>query len=178
MALVNRVTRLFKADFHAVLDRIEEPDGLLRQAIREMQEDLADGEQQLRGFHHEARQLQQRESDLQHSLKKIEDELDICFAADKQDLARNLVRRKLEQQQRMQHTNKRQQQLQQQIKDSEARLSLNQQQLESMQQKAECMLESSDVSSTEFEQYGISEIGVQDNDVEVAFLKEQQRRTS
>ena len=103
MALVNRVSRLFKADFHAVLDRIEEPDVLLRQAIREMQDDVAEDEQRLQACQLEQRQLQQRESDLQHSLKKIEDELDICFSADKEDLARKLVRRKLEQQQRLQH---------------------------------------------------------------------------
>lgn len=36
MALINRATRLFRADLHAVLDRIEEPDILLRQAVREM----------------------------------------------------------------------------------------------------------------------------------------------
>lgn len=178
MALVNRVTRLFKADFHAVLDRIEEPDVLLRQAIREMQDDLVDGEQQLRGLNVDARQLQQREVDLQQSLKQIEDELDICFAADKEDLARQLVRRKLEQQQRLRHANKRQQQLQQQITDIESRLSENQQQLEAMQQKAECLLETSEVVASEFEQYVGNELGVQDSDVEVAFLKEQQRRVS
>jgi phage shock protein A len=33
MALINRISRLFKADFHAVLDQIEEPEGLLKQAI-------------------------------------------------------------------------------------------------------------------------------------------------
>jgi len=37
MALVTRLTRLFQADFHAVLDRIEEPDLQLKQAVREMQ---------------------------------------------------------------------------------------------------------------------------------------------
>ena len=47
MALVNRISRLFRADFHAVLDQIEEPDLLLRQAIREMQDDMAQDEQQM-----------------------------------------------------------------------------------------------------------------------------------
>ena len=41
MALITRVSRLFQADFHAVLDRIEEPEVLLRQAVREMEEELA-----------------------------------------------------------------------------------------------------------------------------------------
>jgi phage shock protein A len=40
MALINRVARLFRADFHAVLDQIEEPELMLRQAIRDMAEEL------------------------------------------------------------------------------------------------------------------------------------------
>ena len=45
MALITRVSRLFQADFHAVLDRIEDPEALLRQAVREMEEELAHDEQ-------------------------------------------------------------------------------------------------------------------------------------
>ena len=41
MALINRVSRLFRADFHAVLDQIEEPELLLKQAIRDMEDELA-----------------------------------------------------------------------------------------------------------------------------------------
>ena len=36
MALINRISRLFQADFHAVLDQIEEPEQILKQAIRDM----------------------------------------------------------------------------------------------------------------------------------------------
>ena len=48
MALITRVGRLFRADLHAVLDRVEEPEVLLRQAIREMEEELAEDRQRLR----------------------------------------------------------------------------------------------------------------------------------
>jgi len=178
MALVNRVTRLFKADFHAVLDRIEEPDVLLRQAMREMQDDLSHDEQQLRVFEYEQRQLQQRETELQQALKQLENELDICFEADKQDLVRNLVRRKLEQQQRLNHVHKQQQQYLQQINDVKAQLSEHRQQLEVMQQKAECLLETVEHNKGDTDPLGHHEFGVQDSDVEVAFLKEQQRRAS
>ena len=40
MALIKRVARLFQSDMHAVLDRIEDPESLLKQSIREMEEDL------------------------------------------------------------------------------------------------------------------------------------------
>ncbi|RLA35148.1 MAG: hypothetical protein DRR11_01080, partial [Gammaproteobacteria bacterium] len=47
MALINRISRLFKADFHAVLDQIEEPEQLLKQAIRDMEDELATTEQSI-----------------------------------------------------------------------------------------------------------------------------------
>ncbi len=47
MALINRISRLFKADFHAVLDQIEEPEQILKQAIRDMEDDLATTEQRV-----------------------------------------------------------------------------------------------------------------------------------
>ena len=50
MTLINRVSRLFRADLHAVLDRVEEPDLLLHQAVREMEDDLAADRRRLAGL--------------------------------------------------------------------------------------------------------------------------------
>ena len=47
MPIINRISRLFTADLHAVLDRIEEPEALLKQAIREMEEEAAASEQRI-----------------------------------------------------------------------------------------------------------------------------------
>ena len=96
MALITRVSRLFQADFHAVLDRIEEPEVLLRQAVREMEEELARDEQRSKMLQHEQRQLITRATDLEQSLHDIEEELDVCFDAGNDDLARACIRRKLE----------------------------------------------------------------------------------
>ena len=41
MPIINRFMNLFTADIHAVLDRLEEPEILLRQAIREMEEETS-----------------------------------------------------------------------------------------------------------------------------------------
>ena len=40
MALIKRVARLFHSDMHAVLDRLEDPESLMKHSIREMEEDL------------------------------------------------------------------------------------------------------------------------------------------
>ncbi|MDH3560304.1 MAG: PspA/IM30 family protein, partial [Gammaproteobacteria bacterium] len=96
MALITRVSRLFRADLHAVLDRIEEPDVLLRQAVREMEEELARDEQRIKVLTHEHEQLVSRHRDIQQTLEGVEAELDVCFESGKDDLARALIRRKLE----------------------------------------------------------------------------------
>ena len=63
MALINRVSRLLRADLHAVLDRVEEPEVLLRQAVREMDAALAEDRRRARLMTHEQTQLGARERD-------------------------------------------------------------------------------------------------------------------
>ena len=53
MALITRLSRLFQADMHAVLDKIEEPELLLKQAIREMEESITTDERQIRCWEYE-----------------------------------------------------------------------------------------------------------------------------
>ena len=92
MALINRVSRLFKADFHAVLDQIEEPEMLLKQAIREMEDELAETEQRIRVCAHDQEALTTRKSEVDSKLSEIDDELDLCFASKKDDLAKGLIK--------------------------------------------------------------------------------------
>ena len=79
MALITRVSRLFRADIHAVLDRMEEPELLLKQAVREM-------EQQIAGRRH----------DLGQRLQETQEEMDLCFDTGNESLLRALLKRKLE----------------------------------------------------------------------------------
>ena len=79
MALITRLSRLFQADFHAVLDRIEEPDIQLKQAVREMEFDLQQDEQALALLQHEAAQLLTTIDELLLKATAFDEELDICF---------------------------------------------------------------------------------------------------
>lgn len=176
MALITRVSRMFRADFHAVLDRIEEPDVLLRQAIREMEESLARDEQHLKVLKHEQGQLVTRTRDLDQSLNDIEEELDICFISDKEDLARALIRRKLEAQRLNKHLLRRHETLQATLSGLNARLAENRSQLESLRQKAELLGDARESDGPE-DSWSGPDISVHDEDVEVAFLREQQKRS-
>jgi phage shock protein A len=96
MPLIHRFTQLFAADLNAVLDRIEEPDILLRHAVREMETELASMHLRARNLQQEHERSSAREQSEHELLTNLDLELDICFAAGKDELARNLVRRKLE----------------------------------------------------------------------------------
>ena len=175
MALITRVSRLFQADFHAVLDRIEEPEVLLRQAVREMEEDLASDEQRSRILKHEQGQLTARETDLEQTLQELDEQLDICFDSGNDDLARASIKRKLETQQYCKGLARKRQALQETLDDLDTRLRENRARLESMRQKAELLAEET-ARTRPADNWTIPNITVRDEDVEVALLREKQQR--
>ena len=175
MALVTRVSRLFRADLHAVLDRLEEPDVLLRQAVREMEEELVRDEQRSKVMGRELEQLTARESDLGQSLSGIEEELDVCFSCEKDDLARALIKRKLESERFSKHLCRKREALEESLARLNTRIEENRAHLESTRQKAELLCEDSPADHPE-EVWASPAVPVRDEDVEVAFLREKQRR--
>ncbi len=175
MALINRVSRLFRADMHAVLDRIEEPDLLLKQAIREMETAHAEDEQRCRLIKHELAQLESRHQACCKKLDAMEVELDICFHSDKEELAKTLIRRKLEAEQHLEQLESRQKTIQQQLSNLTQRLQENRIQLESMRQKAQLLdVEQQNSPATTAQDFAPATI--QDSDIEIAFLREKQKR--
>lgn len=176
MALITRVSRLFRADLHAVLDHIEEPDLLLRQAVREMEEELVRNEQRIKLLRHEKERITSQVQDIDQSLAELEEELDICFASGKDDLARTLIRRKLESQRLRKHLGHKGEALHKTLDGLTAQLKEQRSQLEAMRQKAE-LLAVDDVSGVQEEQWHSPDFAVLDADVEVAFLREKQKRS-
>ena len=65
---INRVSRLFRADFNAVLDQIEEPEQLVRQAIRDMEDDISAAEQGIAQLAQQKASLAQRRCDIESSI--------------------------------------------------------------------------------------------------------------
>ena len=176
MALITRISRLFQADLHAVLDRIEEPDQLLRQAVREMEDDLARDEQGMKFLNHELEQLISRDADIGHSLEEIEDELDVCFESGKDDLARALIKRKLEALRFQKFLSRKREVQERTLSGLRTRLQENRASLDSMRQKAELLAEET-VADSFVDNWSSPDIVVRDEDVEVAFLREKQKRS-
>lgn len=181
MALITRVTRLFRSDLHAVLDHIEEPGILLKQAVREMQDCVEQDQRSIKLHEHEQKQLLSREDELEQSLSQIESELDVCFESNKEDLARVLTKRKLEVLRLVRVLGRRRQALDSELQELQARYQENQARLSAMQQKVELLTEHDTIggdSAGATTAWDNIDSAIADEDVEIAFLKEKQRRVN
>lgn len=180
MAIITRLTRLFRADVHAVLDRMEEPDVLLRQAIREMEEEVAQNAQHLKARELDRQQTQGRMDAIEASRKDIAEQLDLCFAVQNEALARTLLRRRLEGERLIKHLGQRLTGLQQVFAERSSQLDENRRRLEAMRQKAELFdTEAVRAQGTDAGRGSSAECAISDADVDLALLREQQqRRTS
>ena len=178
MALISRISRLFSADIHAVLDRIEEPELLLRQAIREMEEEFESCERRIRLAQQEQAQLSAQEEEAEQSLQRMDDELDLCFESGKEDLARKVVGRKLETGNVLQQLNGKYAFNRLLLADLGAAVAEQGEQLQNMRQKAELYLQREEGQgyATAYPGMILPESHASDDDIEVALLREKQKR--
>jgi phage shock protein A len=183
MALINRISRLFKADFHAVLDQIEEPETLLKQAVRDMEDDLASTAQRIKLCAHDQDALQHRKAELEGSVAEIGSQLDLCFDSGKDDLAKSLVRKKLEAERLLKRLTSKVESNDRFLDEQQKMLDENTATLESLRQKAELFAQRASLktnASSEFDDVAwmAREMTVDDNEVEIAFLREKDLRSA
>ena len=181
MALINRLSRLFKADFNAVLDRIEEPEQLLRQAIRDMEDELIGSEQRTRARTHDQEILAARRVELEEKLSGLEEELDLCFGSKKHALARSSVKKKLEGQRFLKRLSSKISANDKCLAKAREQLDTDRSTLEGLKQKAELFAQrGSSENDSEFDDAAWlkHEFVVSDDEIEVAYLREQQARST
>ena len=171
MALINRMSRLFTADVHAVLDRIEEPDVLLKHALREMEEELARGEQRVRAANDEHEALGERQQRAQALLGELAEQLDVCFESGNDELARKVIKRKLETERLERHVAERRAALAKELAALRAALDEQREQLDVMRQKAELL-----TTAGAGDDWSKAELAVGEAEIEVAWLRERQKR--
>ena len=170
MALINRMSRLFTADLHAVLDRMEEPDVLLKHAVREMEEELAREEQRSRVLEHESGSLAERQKNAQALLAELGEQLDVCFASGNDALCRKVLKRRIETERLARHVAEQRAALDKELIALRAALDEQRDALDVMRQKADLL------TATTAGDPGGGDASVSDAEVEVAFLRERQKR--
>jgi len=183
MALINRISRLFKADFHAVLDQIEEPEQLLKQAIRDMQDDLATAEQSIIFCANDQEALGIRKSELRNVLAEIDTQIDLCFDSEKDDLARSLIKKKLEAERLLKRLTTRFEANDKYLVEQRSTIDANRTTLAGLRQKAELFAHRSPVDregTSEFDDIAwmARELVIGDDEVEIAFLREKSIRSA
>lgn len=174
MAIITRLSRLFQADAHAVLDLLEEPDVLLRHSVREMEQAVADEAAAIKRLRGQRQRTSNQLTELRSALEQTDQELDLCFANDKDELARTFVRRKLELAASIRTVEQRGQELERRLEDREASHRVNQARLDGIREKAELVLD----RGAESVDRASPPAGVSEEDVEVALLREKQRRAA
>lgn len=174
MTLIMRITRLLKADMHGLLDLLEEPEAVLKQAIRDMESEIEQGRQRLAERRQREEKLRRVSAQLASSINACEEQIDVAFEAQNDDLARTFIRKKLETANRLQVTERA-------IADMAAEMEAIQTQLREQQAQldaivAQMPLYTGEVSDMEPPAASATPPGVAAEDVEAAFLREKRRR--
>ena len=96
MTLLTRISRLFKADLHGILDNLEEPEMILKQAVRDMQEELDKAAAAITIMSQQQERLQQKKQILSQQLQEIQQHLQFCLHERNEKLAKSVIRKKLQ----------------------------------------------------------------------------------
>jgi phage shock protein A len=174
MTLIMRITRLFKADIHGLLDLLEEPEALLKQAIRDMESEIEQGQQALAERQRSVERLRRASGHLESSINTYEEQIEIAFEAQNDDLARTFIRKKLETENRLQATVRA-------IADMTAETDAMQHRLREQQAQLDAIianmpLYAGEQSHTEPSVGSAAPSGVAEEDVEAAFLRAKRQR--
>lgn len=174
MALLHRFSRLLSADLHAVMDRLEDPDVLLQQAQREMTAVVADERAQLERSERHITRIERQLEQVASKLGALQSELDLCFDANDENLARSVIKRKLQTSATHAELQARQAELAQQRRALEEKVIAHQADLDAISAEAQRLAEVPHTSSVPVD----SEIGsvISDEAVELALLAERQAR--
>lgn len=95
MGMMTRITRLWKADLHGVMDQLEDKALMLKQCLREMESSLQQKQQSLKQLRRTCEQIQAELVARDKELHKLEDDLTLAVNKEKDDIARLLIRKRL-----------------------------------------------------------------------------------
>ena len=175
MTLITRISRMFKADMHGILDAIEEPQAMLKQAMREMENEIARSEELLAAKAGRRKFLASAKEEQAAAFSELEHQINLVFSAHNEDLAKALVRKKLELAQRSKTIEQALRTIEGEITAASGRIKEQKDKLQEISARMK-LADASAVSQRSGEaSFGGS---VSDEDVEVAFLAEKSRRAA
>lgn len=170
MALIQRISRLFVADVNDLIDQIEEPAALLRQAVRDMAAEVTRGEQALAQCRRDAGRCESRIDRLADELTSVSEKVTLAMDAEDAGLAREMLRRRLLLEQHVARSRQQLQALRTRASQREERLADWRVRLDTTRQKLAA------VTREQAEPDADHGIAVSSHDVEAAYLAELKKR--
>jgi phage shock protein A len=172
MGLIARVGRLFKADVHEILDSIEDPRAVLRQAMRDMQAQIEKHDRALSAADQAKGRLETVKIEAERTRGESQKKIELCLRSGQEDLARVMLKQRLEAERRTNVLNL-------QIKEAQDKISRAREVLEAKKAKfkelSEKMAEVQDSAVSGAENQGASAVSVSEAEIEVALLAEKAR---
>ncbi len=180
MKLINRLNQLITADAHAVLDSIEDPYVLLKQAIRDMAMIIEQQQQSLHQTKTHFEQLEQQAVILNKQLTQLDKDLDLCFESDNERLARSIVKKKLILNQRIELNQKNIQATKLAESNLISQIQSNQEEFQLINQQAEVLLANYQSSNKVNDIYARQQLDnvISEDDIEMALLNEKRKRVN
>ncbi len=93
MSIMTRFVRLCKADIHGVMDQMEDKGLLLKQHLRDMQEELDRKDARLAGMLALRDETEREKERRSRECEALEQDLALAVAKEKDDIARSLIRK-------------------------------------------------------------------------------------
>lgn len=179
MTIMSRIERLFKADAHGVLDWLEDSEAILKQSVRDMETEIAQGEQRLADLNRKADRLHAFVATVEAKRSELEDQINICFEEDNAELARTFIRKKLETEKRLKSAASLVADVVAKQEAQQQKLKQQREQLDAIVEKMQLFVDSTAEATPQETVSGFesASIAVTDEEVEIAFLHEKRRRT-
>ncbi len=95
MGLMTRLVRIWKADVHGVMDQLEDRQLVVKQCLREMEEDLLRLEARLEQCDRQLRGAGKRLEEWRDEFQRLGGDLEIALEGGKEEIARMIVRKRL-----------------------------------------------------------------------------------
>ncbi len=174
MNILNRISRLFQADMHGLLDDLEQPEMILKQALREMQAEIDKAEAHLAALAKQRLHLQKSEQDLHQRIQDLQQQIDFCLDQENEALAKPLLKKRLQSERSVKEISRQLEAVVAEHQYADRETEERKEKLQAIQDKLVLFSE----QSNSVEKAATGECGntVTEDDVELALLYEKQRR--
>jgi phage shock protein A len=177
MSITKRIGRLLRADIHGILDTLEDPESVLKQALRDMEEALRAEAEQVKQAERSIESVARRSEAIGKAIAESGEKVALAFRAGNEDLARGLLRRKLEDERCAAAFEQERKACAQSLDAAKARLSERREELERIRIKANLFLRECAAAERSADDPFRSRVTVTDAEVELAFIEAKLRHS-